>query len=94
MKTRRSAVAVEFQDAFNLAVGLVGTLAGFVLKAMWDGLKELQHADKELTDKVHGIEKVVAGDYVKKDELERAMQALFMKLDRIEHKLDGKADKV
>ncbi len=39
------------------------------------------------------IEVLVAGDYVKKDEYSAMMNAIFAKLDRIEDKLDKKADK-
>lgn len=39
------------------------------------------------------IEVLVAGAYVKKDEFGASVAALFAKLDRIEDKLDGKADK-
>ena len=39
------------------------------------------------------IKVLVAGDYVKKDEFLKSVTALFTKLDRIEGKLDKKADK-
>jgi len=86
-------MGVDFQELFNIAVALVSTLAGFVLKAVWDGIKDLQTSDKELTEKVHSIERIVVGDYVRKDDLERMNQAVLNKLDRIETKLDKKVDK-
>jgi len=86
-------MGVDFQELFNIAVALVSTLAGFILKAVWDGIKDLQTSDKELTEKVHSIERIVVGDYVRKDDLERMNQAVLNKLDRIETKLDKKVDK-
>ena len=63
------------------------------MRVMWQSLKELQAQDKELANKVSSIEVLVAGQYVKRDDMDRSMTALFAKLDRIEDKLDGKADK-
>ena len=82
------------QTIFNWSVGVVGALGGWVLKTMWEALKDLQSADKELANKVSGIEVLVAGTYVTRDELTRTIQAMMNKLDRIEDKLDHKVDKV
>ena len=35
----------------------------------------------------------MAGNYVKRDELEKTLSAIFAKLEKISDKLDGKADK-
>lgn len=82
------------QTIFNWSVGVVGALGGWVLKTMWEALKDLQIADKEIANKVSGIEVLVAGTYVTRDELTRTIQAMMSKLDRIEDKLDHKVDKV
>ena len=84
---------MSYQDAFNVSVGLCGALGGWWLRVMWSTLCDLRAADKELADKVASMEVVVAGQYVKRDELDRSLTALFAKLDRIEDKLDGKVDK-
>ena len=81
------------QELFNIVVGVAGALGGWCLKVMWETLKDLQTADKELMDKVSKIEVLVAGAYVKRDELDRAIDQLFAKLDHIEMKIDKKADK-
>lgn len=47
----------------------------------------------ELTEKVQAIEVLVAGTYVKRDDMDKLASAIFTKLDRIENKLDNKADK-
>lgn len=82
------------QTFINWLLGGLGALIGFLLKAVWQSVKDLQDSDKELADKVSKIEVLVAGNYVKKDELDTRLDALFGKLDRIEDKLDKKADKV
>ena len=84
---------MDLQAILNIAFGLAGALAGYILKTMHEAMRDLQKADVELTDKVQKIEVLVAGQYVKRDDMERLSSALFSKLDRIEQKLDGKADK-
>jgi len=81
------------QELFNIVVGVAGALGGWWLKVMWETLKDLQTADKELMDKVSKIEVLVAGAYVKREEFDRALNRLFEKLDHIDAKLDSKADK-
>ena len=84
---------MDFQLGFNIAVGLLAFLGGWVMNNLRDSLKSLHAADAALTSKVQSIEVLVAGTYVKRDELDKLGQAIFAKLDRIEGKLDGKADK-
>ncbi len=84
---------MDGQFLFNIFVGLSGTLGGFILSAMWTALKDLQSADKELTDKVSAFEILVAGQYVKRDQFESKIDALFRKLDSMEAKLDEKLDR-
>ncbi len=81
------------QTLFNWAVGVAGALGGWWMKAIWEALKDLQDADKALSDKVASIEVLVAGNYVTRDELARSMQNVVTHLERIEDKLDRKADR-
>lgn len=84
---------MDLQLAFNVVVAISAFLGGWVLNSFKDSVKGLQAADTDLAIKVQGIEVLVAGQYVKRDELEKLGSAIFTKLDRIEGKLDGKADK-
>lgn len=84
---------MEFQDLYNTAMGLVMLLGGWFMRVMWDSLKDLRSQDHALAEKVSRIEVLVAGEYVKKDEFERAVQRLFDKLEHIEMKIDRKVDK-
>lgn len=81
------------QTLINWLLGGFGALIGFLLNAVWQAVKDLQAADKELVSKVGAIEVLVAGAYVKKDEFSNSIAALFAKLDKIEDKIDRKADK-
>lgn len=81
------------QVLFNIVVSLCATLGGWMLKSLQSSLEHLQTIDSELATKIQSIEVLVAGNYVKRDDLERSIAAIFIKLDRIETKLDGKVDK-
>lgn len=83
----------ELQQLFNILVTVSGLLGGWFLKVIDDNLKETRRHNKELSDKLSDMEVLVAGQYVRRDDLDRHIEAIFKKLDRIEEKLDGKADK-
>ena len=84
---------MDLQIAFNIALALVAFLGGWVLNSLRSSIESLQKVDTSLTTKVQAIEVLVAGSYVKRDDMDKLTNALFAKLDKIEAKLDGKADK-
>lgn len=63
------------------------------MKVLHESVRDLQESDKKLAEKVSQIEVLVAGNYVRRDDFDKSVEAIFRKLDRIEDKLDGKADK-
>lgn len=81
------------QQIFNVAIAIIGALGGWLMRIMWQSLKDLQTRDQALADKVGQIEVLVAGQYAKRTDVDAMATALFAKLDRIEDKLDKKADK-
>ena len=84
---------MDTQTAFNIVLSLVAFLGGWVLNSLRDSIKSLHQSDTELADKVQRIEVLVAGQYVKRDDLDKMASALFAKLDKIEAKIDKKVDK-
>lgn len=84
---------METQSLINTAFTACGALGGFILKAVWDGLRELREADASLADKVQAIEVLVAGQYIKREDFSKTIAILFEKLDKIDSKLDLKANK-
>ena len=84
---------MDIQTAFNIVLSLVAFLGGWVLNSLRDSIKSLHQSDTELADKVQRIEVLVAGQYVKRDDLDKMASALFAKLDKIEAKIDKKVDK-
>ena len=81
------------QTIINWLLGGFGALIGFLLNTVWQAVKDLQAADTKLSSKVSEIEILVAGDYLRRDDFTHTVEALFKKLDKIEDKLDKKADK-
>ena len=81
------------QQFFNVAFAIIGALGGWWMRVMWQSLKELEQQDSKLADKVGNIEVLVAGHYVKRDDMNRDIATIFAKLDRIEDKMNKKADK-
>jgi len=84
---------MDSQTIINTAIALVGFLGGWILKVIWEAVKELQFADKILVDKVNTIEILIAGNYMSKQDFDKIAAAIFAKLDKIEDKLDKKVDK-
>ena len=85
--------APDFQTLFNIALAIISGLLGMVIQGLRESMTNLQRADTELATKVQSIEVLVAGTYVKRDDMDKLGSALFAKLDKIEAKLDSKADK-
>lgn len=74
------------QSMINLVISIAAGGYAFILKSMWDSLRSLDQ-------QVSNLQVSVAGEYLKREEWKSDMQRLFDKLDAIEEKLDGKADK-
>lgn len=81
------------QTTFNVLIALVAFLGGWVLNSLRKNIENLQTSDANLTNKLQAIEVLVAGSYVKREDLDKLTHALFEKLDKIENKIDRKADK-
>jgi len=83
----------EYQVFFDVAVGIIGVLGGWVLNTVWGAVKDLQEADKDLAEKVGQIEVLVAGRYVTRDEFNNTLGQVFSKLDTIRDIVSQKADR-
>lgn len=95
---------MDWQSAFNIAMAIIAALGGILLKWLGDSLKSLRTTNETMAEKIQHIELLVAGQYAKKDDLEKSSAvykegldklsiSIFAKLDRIENKLDQKVDK-
>jgi len=84
---------MDWQWIANGLFTIVGALLAIIVNATRESVKELKKAHSELADKVHEIDKLVAGNYVKRDELKDYMDKIRADLAKIFEKLEGKADK-
>jgi len=75
---------MTYQEVLNILLGTVSFFGGWVLKEIWTRLKELQTVDSALLEKLSKIEVIIASDYVRKNELEKAMDTIIAKLDKLE----------
>lgn len=78
---------------FNVLFGVIAVLFGWLARIMWVSIRDLQKSTCDTAEKVQRIEVLVAGDYVRKDDLDHKLDAIFTKLDKIHDKLDTKQDK-
>jgi 2-oxo-4-hydroxy-4-carboxy--5-ureidoimidazoline (OHCU) decarboxylase len=69
------------QTFFNVGFGVIASLTGWVVKAIWDALNQLRCDLKDLSDKIQRIEVLISGDYVKRGDFDRVIEALFRRLD-------------
>ena len=83
----------ETQIFFDVAVAVIGAMGGWILNTVWNAVKELQKADKELAEKVGEIEVLVAGRYMTRDEFNQTLSQVFSKLDTIRDMIAKKADR-
>jgi len=81
------------QTILNLAFSISGVLGGIILKIFYDKLNQLQRTDEKIAADITEIKVKLPSEYVHKDEFHHLTDAIFEKLDRIESKLDKKADK-
>lgn len=77
---------MDWQTAFNVAVGGVMMLAGWFLRIIWDSIRRLQ-AD------MNKLERHVSETYVRRDDYRDDMTEMKLMLRQIIDKLDNKQDK-
>lgn len=83
----------EYQIFFDVSIAIIGAMGGWILNTVWNAVKELQKADKELAEKVGEIEVLVAGRYMTRDEFNQTLSQVFNKLDNIRDLIARKADR-
>lgn len=84
---------LEPQSVINALFAVVGFLGGWILNSIRRSIDRLRRDHSDQAIRIQEVELLVRGDYVRRDELDRFSVRLFQKLDRIEDKMDGKADK-
>jgi uncharacterized protein YoxC len=77
---------MESQDLFNAAITLSGAFGGWILKTIWDAIRDLKTEVKELNREVNQ-------DFVRREDFKDSVADIKEMLNKIFDKLDNKADK-
>lgn len=77
----------------QLLLTLLGTLIGWLVKGLFDRMKTLESADRELAAQISGLREALPSNYVRRDDFKALGDNIFEALRRIEDKLDRKVDK-
>jgi len=84
---------MDWQWIANIGGGLSIMFLGALSKIMWKIITDLQKATKQLLDELNTTKLYAANNYVKRTDCSAAHNRVHESLDRIELKLDSKADK-
>lgn len=77
---------MENQQLFNLVITGCGVLGGWMLKVIWDAIRDLKTDITKLNDTMHQ-------DFVRREDFSEAIKRIEYMCERIFDKLDSKADK-
>lgn len=81
------------QALFNIVVGFAGVCGGWILKTLWEVLRDVQNHQRKTDEKVSSLEVLVAGHYVTRGEFNKALDSISTKLDYIVDTLNQKQDR-
>lgn len=77
------------QTLFNIVVALAGVLGGWLLKIIYDSIKQLRERDQAIEERVDVLQK----EFLRRDDFRDFVHRIEGTLIRIEAKLDSKVDK-
>jgi hypothetical protein len=88
---------VTFQTLFNAALGFIMLIIGWLLRAAWGLIQDMQAEIKSNREKgsveVYNLSTKVSDEYVRKDDLNNSMKRIEDMFKMIFEKLDDKVDK-
>lgn len=84
---------MEWQWMANGLFVIVGALLGILYANVRKDIQKQDEVLDGLVKEVHELDKVVAGSYVRRDELKEYMKDIKADLKNIFDKIDGKADR-
>ena len=77
---------MENQQLFNLIITVSGALAGWMLKIIWDAIRELKEEIRDLGKEVHA-------DFVRREDFSDAVKRIEVMCGKIFDRLENKVDK-
>lgn len=88
-----AAQAMDVAQAVDWAFKIAIAVGGWFVKVLFDKLKSLESADKEMAKAVNDMRIELPTHYVQKEEFKQMGDNIFAALRRIEDKMDKKADR-
>ena len=90
---------MDYQTVFNIALTVIGTLAGWLFKVAYDHIKDLQEEVNDLEhkhdtdhrliiDKFTGLALSLPEKYVNKGDFDNLVKVMHHRFDKLEEKLD------
>lgn len=80
-------------NTFNGLIFCLMTMGGWWLRHLQQNLDDLRRKNVEQDESIHIINLQIEREFIRKADVVALMNHLAKQLDRIEQKLDGKADK-
>lgn len=84
---------MDVQTLINIGFACLLGLVGIIYKGFIKRQEEQEEMLEKLHERIHELDKLVAGDYVKRIEFDKNIEKLFKKLDDISEKINSKADR-
>lgn len=81
------------QDLINMVLGTAAAVVGWIMRIIWQSMRDLQTADQELAKNLADLREHLPRTYVTKDEFVRALERIEAKLDLIFKELQNKQNK-
>lgn len=77
---------MENQALFNFVITICGALGGWMLKVIWDAVRDVKNDIRDINKEIHA-------EFVRRDDFTSAVERIETMVARIFDKLDGKQDK-
>lgn len=95
---------MDYQVVFNIALTVIGTLAGWFFKVVYDQIKDIQdelndiedkHDDDHrlMTDKLNNLALSLPEKYVNKGDFDNLVKVMHHRFDKLEEKIDALSSK-
>jgi len=81
------------QSAINIIMAVAGFMCAFVLTAVWARLGKLEASDGDLAKEIAAIHILVAGEYIKRDEIAPQIKGIYDELRAINSELSKKLER-
>ena len=81
---------MSLDTIWNAMLTLAVAIISGALVLLRDSLRSLHENDEKITNKLQEIEVLVAGEYVRRDDLKADLRMIFDKLDEISAKMESK----